>query len=106
MLRVEKRNIARHDHRGDHAQLGDDCACFIEPDHVRLARGEGAIWQRAAWILLDRKEQLRHRFIEAPAEEVRYTQVEERRPDAGAGTEAQRGLETLDRDVGLSCPQL
>jgi hypothetical protein len=70
-----------------------------------LAGGEYAIRHRVAWIVLDREAQLRHGLIEAPSEEMRCAYLKERRADAGAGAEAQRGFEMLDRDVGLARKQ-
>ena len=49
----------------------DDLARVVEPSHMRVAGGEKAIGYREARIVLDREEQLRHRLVEAPAEEVR-----------------------------------
>jgi hypothetical protein len=45
-----------------------------------------------AWILLDREEQLRYCLIEPPSEEMRGAYISERRADAGARAEAQRGF--------------
>ena len=56
-------------------------------------------------IILDREEQLRHGLTEAPAGEMRGAYYKERRADADARTEAQRGFGMLDRDVGLARPQ-
>src|SRR4029077_13046473 len=47
---------------------------------------------------------LRHRFPEAPSEEMRATYYRERVANAGAGTEAQRRFYMLDRDIGLAGP--
>jgi len=70
-----------------------------------VAGGKAAIRQREACILLDREEQLRHGLTEAPAGEMRGAYYKERRADADAGTEAQRGFGMLDRDAGLARPQ-
>jgi hypothetical protein len=51
---------------------------------------------------LDREEQSRHCLIEAQTEEMSSAYETERRADAGAGTEAQRGFDMLDRGVGLA----
>src|SRR5215831_2025734 len=69
-----------------------------------IAGGENAMRVREARILLDCEEQLRHGLIEAPAQEMGLAYYIERRADAGAGTEAQRGLDMLDRNVGLARP--
>jgi hypothetical protein len=53
---------------------------------------------------LDREEELRHCFVEVPAEEMGGTYPKERRADAGAGTEAQGGFYMLDRDARLARP--
>ena len=104
MLGVPQEAGVRYHDRGDGAQPRDDLSRVVEPAHMRVAGGEIAIRLRVAWILLDREEQLRHCLIEAPAEEMRGAYYEERRADAGAGTEAQRGFDMLDRDVGLARP--
>src|SRR5208282_3177714 len=94
----------RYHERRDGAQPRDDLSRVVEPTHMGVAGGERAIRAREAGILLDREEQLRHRLIEAPAEEMGVAYLQERRADPGARTEAQRGLDMLDRDVGLACP--
>jgi hypothetical protein len=77
---------------------------IVEPAHLGVAGGEEAILVCEARILLDREEELRHRLIEAPAEEMRIAYYRERVADSGTRAEAQRSLGTLDRDVGLACP--
>src|SRR5262249_933712 len=67
-----------------------------------VAGGEIAIWRREARILLDRKEQFRHGFIEAPSQEMRLAYQRMRRTNAGARTEPQRGLGVLDREVRVA----
>src|SRR5262249_15668910 len=52
----------------------------------------------------DCEEQLRHGLIEARAQEMGLAYYIERRADEGAGAEAQRGLDMLNRDVGLARP--
>ena len=76
----------------------DDLSRLVEPPHMRVAGGEIAIRRRVTWIFLDREKQLRHGLIETPTEEMRAADYNELRADPGAGTEAQRGLEMLDRD--------
>jgi hypothetical protein len=44
---------------------------IIEPTHLRVAGSEIAIRDRETGILLDRKEQFRHRLIEPPTEKMR-----------------------------------
>ena len=67
---------------------------------MRIAGGKKAIRRRVAWVVLDREDQLRRCLIEAPTEKMRAAYCSERRADAGATTEAQRGFDTRDRDVG------
>ena len=69
-----------------------------------VAGSEKAIWLRGAWTILDREEQLWRCLIETPAEEMRGAYYGELVTDAGAGTEAQRGYDMLDRDIGLARP--
>jgi len=42
--------------------------------------------------------------METPAVEMRGAYYKERRATTGTGTKAQRGLDMLDRDVGLARP--
>src|SRR5580700_5463789 len=69
-----------------------------------VAGGEKAISLRVGWILLDREQEFRHCLIKTPAEELREAYICERRTDSGSGAEVQRGLEMLDRDVGIARP--
>src|SRR5208283_6213430 len=82
----------------------DDFSGVVEPSHMGVAGGENAIWVRKARIILDGEKEFRHCLIEAPAEEMCLAYYSERRADAGARAEAQRGLEMFDRDVGLARP--
>src|SRR5262249_18626588 len=75
-----------------------------EPPHMGVASGENAIRARIARIVLDRDEQFRHRLMETPAVEMRGAYYKERRAAAGTRTEAQRGLDMLDRNVGFARP--
>ena len=59
---------------------------------------------RVAWIILDREEQFWHRLVETPRQEMRAAYCNELGADTGARTEAQRGIDMLDRDVGLAGP--
>jgi hypothetical protein len=85
-------------------QPRDDLSRVVEPAHMGVTGGEIAIRMRQARIFLDREQQFRHGLIEAPADEMRGTYYQERRADAGTGTEAQRGVDVLDRDVGPARP--
>src|SRR5215471_3764671 len=104
MLRIAVLTGGRHHDRGDGAQPRDSLSCLVEPPHMRVAGGEIAIRERLAGILLDREEEFRHGLVEAPSEKMRAAYCEERLADAGAGTEPQRGLDMLDRDVRLARP--
>src|SRR5215472_12908739 len=104
MLGVPKVADVLHNDRGDGEQPADCRSRIVEPTHMRVAGSEKAVWHRVAWVLLEREEQLWHGLFEAPAEEMRLAYSDERRADAGARTEAQRGLVMLDRDVRLARP--
>ena len=69
-----------------------------------VASGEKTIRLWEAWTLLDREEQIWHRFFEASAKEMRLAQLKDRVGDALARTEAERSLKMLNRDIGLACP--
>jgi len=69
-----------------------------------VAGGEIAKWRCAVRIFLDREAQFRHSLIEAPTEQMRRAYYRERWTDTCAGAEAQRGLDVLDRKIGLARP--
>src|SRR5689334_11484943 len=94
----------RYHDGGNGLQARDDLSCIVEPTHMRVAGGEKAVWLRAAWILLDREEQLRHGLIEASAVQMCRAYCGHRRTDPGTGTETQRGFDMGNRDVGLARP--
>jgi hypothetical protein len=89
----------------DSAQPRDDFSGIVEAAHMGVASGEKSVRVRVTWILLDRKEQFWHGHIEPPSEEMGCAYGRERVADAGAGTEAQRGLDMLDCGVGLARPK-
>src|ERR1700726_3032963 len=104
VLWVPKVACVRYHDGGDRAQPLHNCSCIYKPSHMGVAGGEKLIWMREVWIILDREEQLRHRLVEAASEEIRGTYCSEGRADAGAGAEAQRGIDMLDRGVELARP--
>src|SRR5260370_25755998 len=59
VLGVAVRQIGRHDLRGNRAQLSDDRARFVEPPHLRIARGERAVRDGGTRTVLNGSEQLR-----------------------------------------------
>src|SRR5438105_2372917 len=63
VLGVAPLQFGRNDQRGNGAQLYYDGSCFVEPSHMRVARGEKAVRVGKAWIVLDRQEELRCRFV-------------------------------------------
>ena len=63
---------------------------------------EKAIRFREGWILLNCKEEVWQRLIEAPTEQVSGTNHVERPADAGARTEPPRVFSVLDRPIQLS----
>ena len=67
---------------------------------MRIAGGEITIRLRRARIFLDREEQFRHRFIEAPSEEMRAAYRSGRSAHTGAGAEAVRGFD--DARIAIS----
>jgi hypothetical protein len=69
---------------------------------MRIAGSEVAIRQRGAWIILNREKKFRRSGREASAEEMGGPYKQERRADAGARAEAQRGFEMLNRKVALT----
>src|SRR5262249_10415031 len=84
------------------AQPLDDLSCLFELTHMRIAGGEVAIRQRGAWIILNREKKFRRCGRKAPAEEMGGAYKQERRADAGARAEAQRGFEMLNCKVALT----
>src|SRR5438105_11078792 len=96
--------VVRYHDRGNGAQPLDGLSGVVKPTHMRVAGGEIAIWLRVAGILLDREEEFRHSLVEPPSKEMSTTHYRKRVGDAGARAEAQRGLNMLDRIVGLARP--
>ena len=72
---------------------------------MRTACGEITIRDRKTWILLDREEQLRRCLIEPSIEKMCEAYCNERRFDADARAEAQRGLGMLDPEIRLARPR-
>ena len=71
MLGVPQEAGVRYHNWGNRPQPLYDRLCVVEPTHMGVAGGEHAIRRREAWILLDRKEQIRQGLIKAPAGEMR-----------------------------------
>jgi hypothetical protein len=61
--------------------------------------GEIAIWLREAGIFLDREEQFRDGFIEAPGDEMRGAYYKERREHAGADGHKERSWPRVFRGM-------
>jgi hypothetical protein len=102
MLGVPQVAGIRHHDTADGAEPPDNFLRLGEASHMGIAGGEIAIRRREARILLHREEQFRHGLIEPPSQEMRLAYQRKRRANAGARTETQRGLGTLDREVGLA----
>ena len=71
LLGIPQKAGVRYYDRGYGAQPRDNLSRVVEPTHMGVAGGEHAIRRREAWILLDRKEQIRQGLIKAPAGEMR-----------------------------------
>ena len=69
-----------------------------------IARGESAVWDRETRVVLNGQEQLRRRFVKPTFEEIGETDRAERRALTLARAQAQRGLDMLDREIGLAGP--
>ena len=95
----------RYNKRSDGAQPPDDLSCVVEQSHVGIAGGEGAIWRRVVRVFLNCKEQLRHCFLEAQANEMRGAQQTEGHANAGTRTETKRGLHVLYCQIRLPGPE-
>src|SRR6516165_10064076 len=93
--------IRDHD-TADGAKSLDDFLRLGEASHMGIAGGEIAVRRREGRILLDRQEQFWHSFIEPPSQEMRLAYQRKRGANASARTETQRGLGTLDREVGVA----
>jgi len=72
---------------------------------MSVAGGEKAIRLRKARILLRREAQFRNSLVETPPEEMRRAYDKERRADPSPRAEAEGGLRSLDRKVGLARPK-
>src|SRR5690242_16407966 len=97
-------SVVRFHDRGNGPQPLDGLSGVIKPTHMRVAGGEIAIWLQVAGILLDREEEFRHSLVEPPSKGTSTTHYRKRVGDTGARAEAQRGLNMLDRIVGLARP--
>jgi hypothetical protein len=80
VLGVPHRSGVRYHHGGNDAQPRDELLCLVEPTHMGVAGGEKAIWDRVAWIFLDREKEVRNCLIETPSVETRDAYVAQRRP--------------------------
>jgi len=96
--------IRYHD-TGNGPQALDDLAGVFEPTHMRITGGEIAMRLWEARIVLDREEECRHCLIEAPAEEMCAAHCKKGHADGRTRAEPQRGLDVLEREVGLTCSQ-
>src|SRR5690349_5716714 len=92
----------RYQSRCDGPQPRDDIPCVIQPTHVSVAGSEISVWLRVTCIVLDRKEQRRHRRIKSPGKEIGATDYAECGSDASAGTKAQRSFTMADRSIGVA----
>jgi hypothetical protein len=66
MLGISQEIGIRNHDRGNSPQPSQNFSGVIEPTHLRVAGSMIAIRDRETGILLDRKEQFRHRLIEPP----------------------------------------
>ena len=102
MLLIPQEVNPRHHDRGDRTQSLYDLLRLVEPAHMGVTDSEIAIWLREGWILLDCKEEVWQRLIEALAEQVSGTDHVGGPTDPGARAEPQRVLSVLDRAIKLS----
>ena len=77
-------------------------ARFVEPAHMRVARGEIAVPGGKAWIVLNGHEQLRRRLVKLAFEEIGSADRGHGLTHPLARAQAQRGLDMLDREIGLT----
>jgi hypothetical protein len=69
-----------------------------------IARGEHAVRDREAWVVLNGQEQVGRRFVELTLEEIGVTDCAEGRALPLARTQAQRGFDMLDCGIGFARP--
>jgi hypothetical protein len=91
----------RNDDGSNCPYLRDNFPCLGEPAHMCVAGGKSAVRRRMARVLLDPEEQIRYGFFKAPADQMCMTYHLDGTADARPWTQAQRGFEMLDRDIGL-----
>ena len=95
--------VGYHD-RGDRPQPRDDLSRIVKLPHMRVAGGEITIRLEKlgySWIA---RSSFGTASVEASSKEMRTAYYAERCADRGAGTEAQRSFDMLDRDIGLARP--
>lgn len=102
MLGVAKGQIAGDDQRADHMQPGDGRTRFVELPQMGVAGREEAVWQGKAWIVLNGQEQRCRRLVKPAIEEIGLSHRDQWGTHTLARAQAQRGLEVLDREIGLT----
>src|SRR5215469_15650195 len=105
MLRVAKRICRRRNYRGECQQPLDRRLRFVEPAHIRIASGQSTMCWCERRNLLDGDPQRCQRILEAMADEMSMANPGQMETPLTARIETHRGLEMLNRQIGLAGKQ-
>src|SRR6516164_2745881 len=105
MLRVAKRICRRRNYRGEGQKPLDRRLRFLDPAHMRIASDESTMCWCERRNLLEGDPQRRQRILEAMANEMSMANPGQMKTPLTARIETHRGLEMLDRQIGLAGKQ-
>src|SRR6516225_1334457 len=105
MLRVAERICRRRNYWGECQKPLDRRSRFLEPAHMRIASGESTMCWCERRNLLEGDPQRGHRILEATANEMTMANPGQVETPLTARIETHRGLEMLNRQIGLAGKQ-
>src|SRR6516162_6674660 len=105
MLGVAKRICRRRNYWGECQKPLDRCARFLEPAHMRIASGQSTMCWCERRNLFEGDPQRCQCIIEAMANEMTMANPRQMETPLTTGIETHRGLEMLDRQIGLAGKQ-
>src|SRR6516164_6290781 len=105
MLGVAKRICRRRNYRGECQKPLHRRSSFVEPAHMRVASGERTMCWCERRNLLEGDSQRGHRILEAMANEMTMANPGQMETPLTTRIETHRGLEMLDRQIGLAGKQ-
>ena len=102
MIRVAKRNRARHDYRGNRPKLFEHPTRLVQLSRLRIAGGEIARDSRVLRHLLPRREICRYRIVEPTLKKIGAADQDNIRRVPKTRTQANSCLDVLDRNIRLA----